>query len=75
MRIQTELTNATIFLAPGKFLVRFVLSLIELEGTHLAPKTFWLLSIIAAILFWSILTKVAVALLKKCLGFGQRPQR
>jgi lipid-A-disaccharide synthase-like uncharacterized protein len=67
--------SSQIFLGPGKWIVTFLLSLVEIDATSLPPQWFWALSVLAAVIFWVQVCRIAVALARRFTGFDQRPQR
>jgi len=66
------MTRSQVFFAPGRWLIDFGLSLLNLSTLDVETGLYWLMSLIAACVFWAYVIKIVVAIIKKAFGFDQR---
>lgn len=70
------MTRGQIFMAPGKWLLRFLASLVELDADKLPPDLFWALSLVLTLMVWIQVIKILISVIKRVTGFDrQGPQR
>lgn len=63
------MSNQEIFILPGHFLLKLLLSLIGIDASTLSEETAMVWHFILALLFWMQTVSIVVALIKKKFGF------
>jgi len=70
------MSNQEIFLYFGKIGATFVLSLFDLSHDQIDLKLYLIMSLIASIVIWIWILKIAIAIIKKATGFDHpRPRQ
>ena len=68
--------NSELFLYFGKIGATFVLSLFDLSPDQIDVKLYLIMSLIASIVIWVWILRIAIAIIKKATGFDQpRPRQ
>ena len=67
--------NHELFMIVGQWLASFLLSLANIHPNDIDPKLFWIMSLIASIVVWIWVLKIAIAILKKVTGFDHPTPR
>ncbi len=66
--------NSDIFFYPGMASAELVLSLFNMQGSEIDPGLFRVMSFFLALLVWSWMWRITMAIIKKTFGFEQRRQ-
>ena len=60
----------------GQWASGFLLSLANIHPSDIEPKLFWIMSLVASIVVWIWIFKIAIAIIKKVTGFDHpRPRQ
>lgn len=70
------MTNSELFMMVGQWLAGFLLSLANIHPSEIEPKLFWSMSLVASIVVWLQILKIAISIIKKVTGFDHpRPRQ
>ena len=66
------MTNSEIFFYPGRLSASLILSLFDKTAFDFDPGLYWVMSLVLALLVWSWVWRIAIAIIKKTFGFESR---
>jgi hypothetical protein len=66
------MTPLAIFLIPGEYALRALLLFLQLPAGTIEPGLARVFAFILALLFWSKLYSICIAIIKRQFGFGQQ---
>lgn len=67
-----QVRNSDIFFYPGTVSADLVLSLFNTQAVEIDPELYWVMSLVLALLVWSWVWRISIAIIKKTFGFEQR---